>query len=115
MSLRRLFSHHSHRGHHHSRNPNSESSEEFQRSFSANHADDIQEHQDIIPPLKGNKTSEYASEQPAHRTRRRSSAQILDKKFLQSLSNQTTESDGNVFGVASENACELFSFYYSFP
>ncbi len=119
MSLRRLFSHHSHRGHHHPRNPNLESSEEFQRSFSANNADDTHEHQDIIPPLVVNKTVKYASEQQAYRTRRRSSVQILDKKFLPSLSNQstgsgTTNSDGNVFRRASEDVCELFSFYYSF-
>ncbi len=112
MSLRRLFSHHSHGGHHHSRNPHSDSSEEFHRTFS----DDTHEHRDIIPSLMIKKTPGYVSEQQSYRTRRRSSVQILDKKFIQSTSNQmttsvTTDSDSNAAGITSEDVCELFSFY----
>jgi hypothetical protein len=123
MSLRRLFTHHSHGGHQRSRNPHSESSEEVQRSFSADHSDDTHEHQDIIPSFRVNSKPVYPSEQQSYRTRRRSSVPILDKKFIQTSSNQmttsvTTDSDSNLAGITSEDVCEfylvLFSFYYIF-
>jgi len=120
MSLRRLFSHHSHSGHHRSRNPNSESSEEFRRTFSEGnnddhshrHLDDTNEHSDIVKPFKAINSPAYAAEQDSYRTRRRSSVQFLDKKFIQSLSNQTTSSlttdtDSNAAANASEDVCEL--------
>jgi len=120
MSLRRLFSHHSHSGHQRSRNPNSDSSENFRRAFSAEthedhsnrHLDDTNEQCDVVEPFMPGNTPAYKAEQLPYRARRRSSVQILDKKFIQSFSNQTTSSvtsnnDSNAAGNTSEDVCEL--------
>jgi len=119
MSLRRLFSHHSHSGHQHSRHPNSDSSENFRRAFSAEHHEDSNRHLDetneqcdIVEPFMPGNTAAYTTEQLPYRARRRSSVQILDKKFIQSFSNQTTSSltndnDFNAAGNTSEDLCEL--------
>jgi hypothetical protein len=107
MSLKRFFSHHSHGGHHHSHgenhrshhsNSNSSSSEAFHRSYS-------DEHHDVV----GNSA---AFEADQYRTRRRSSVQFLDRKFIQSLSSQTassaaTDNDFKAAANSAEDVCEL--------
>jgi hypothetical protein len=118
-SFKRFFSHHSHSGHHRSQNPHSESSEDFRRAYSADnddhsnrHPDDTNEQSDTVEPFIPINSSAFATEQQQYRTRRRSSVQILDKKLIQSLSNQTTSSittgtDSNVLPSTSEDLCEL--------
>jgi hypothetical protein len=120
MTFKRIFSHHLHRGHHRSRHANSESSEEFPQVFSPEdnddhsnrHLDDIIEHRNIVQPFMVNNTPGYAVEPQTYRTHRRSSVPILEKKFLQSLSNQTTSSlstgsDSNATTNISEDMCEF--------
>lgn len=121
MSLRSMLSHHSHSGRHRSRNPNSELTGEFRRTYSDNHddhaqrhPDDTNEHSDVVESFINSSSPEFVAEQQAYRARRRSSVQILDKKFIQSLSNQmgsslTADSDSNTGANASEDVCELFS------
>ena len=116
MSLKRFFSHHSHGGHHRSRpSPHTDSSEEFHRSFpddhSARHPEDVEEHEDVVVPYLPNDAAAFTPEQETYRSRRRSSVQILDKKFIQSLSNQfsssvTTDAKVNATENTSENVCE---------
>jgi hypothetical protein len=113
MSLRRIFLHHSHSGHR-SRHPHSDSSEEFRRTFAnANnqHLDDTHEQHDVVQPFIVGGSPGYTAEHEPHRTRRRSSVQILDKKFI-SLLNQmtpsmTAENDSNAVTNTSEDVCEL--------
>ncbi len=119
MAFKRLFSHHSHNGHQRSRNPNSESSEEVHRTsadehnrnYSNQHHDVTNEQYDTIKPFMNNKGPAYATDEQ-YRTRRRSSVQMIDKKFIQSLSNPTTTSsvgddDSNPMANTSEELCEL--------
>lgn len=88
MALKRLFSHHSHSGHR-SHHDHLELPEEVQRSFS----DDTHEHHDIVKPIRSSNAPDFGVEQQAYRARRRSSIQILDKKFIQSLSIPSSPSD----------------------
>lgn len=115
MSLKSILSHNTHSGQQRSRNPNSDSSEEFRRAFSENHStrtsDDANEHFDVVKPFKASSNTAFGAEQQPYRARRRSSVQILDKKFIQSLSNQlgssqTTDSDSIFAANASEDVCE---------
>jgi len=118
MAFKRIFSHHSHNGHHRSRNANSESTEvhrtsadEHNRNHSNQQHDATNEHYDTIKPLMNNKSPAYATDEQ-YRTRRRSSVQMIDKKFIQLLSNPTTTSsvgddDSNPVVNTSEELCEL--------
>jgi hypothetical protein len=121
MSLRRLFSHHSHSGQHRSRGHHSESSEEFRRAFPndnpdehhTQHLPDSTEHHDTMLPFIANNIAAYSVDQQQYRTRRRSSVQILDKKFIQLLSNQlpssssTADNDPNIPPNTSDDVCEF--------
>ena len=110
MALKRIFSHNSHSGQR-SRNGESEGTEEYQRSFS----DDHHEHHDVVQPIRSNNTLGFPAEQQPYRARRRSSVQILDRKFIQSLSNTasstgTNDPDSLFAANISEDVCELFYF-----
>jgi hypothetical protein len=121
MSLRRLFSHHSHSGQHRSRGHHSESSEEFRRTFPndnpdehhTQHLPDPNESRDTILPFIASNIAAYSVDQQQYRTRRRSSVQILDKKCIQLLSNQlpssssTADNDPNIPTNTSEDVCEF--------
>jgi hypothetical protein len=127
MSIRRLFSHHSHGGHHHShaghhhaRHHNSNALEEVQRSYSSEHHEDhtdhapenANDHHDTIQPVIVTITPAVEAERQQYRTGRRSSVQFLDRKFIQSLSNQTgssvaTDNDFKAVTSTTDDACEL--------
>jgi hypothetical protein len=66
--------------------------------------DDTNEHRDTIEPLESVKT-DVTSEEQQHRTRRRSSLQILDIKFIHTLSNQIDNQSNDRIN-ASEDLCE---------
>lgn len=107
MALKRIFSHHSHSGQR-SRHEHLELPEEVQRSFS----DETHEHHDIVKPIRSNNTPDFGVDQQPYRARRRSSVQILDKKFIQSLSITTPSSPSDpesprATTSISEDACEF--------
>lgn len=110
MALKRILSHGSHSGQR-SRNGETEGMEEFHRSFS----DDHHEHHDVIQPIRSSNTLDVTAEAQPYRARRRSSVQILDRKFIQSLSNTassigTNDPDSLFAANISEDACELVYF-----
>ena len=118
MSLKRIFSHHAHGGRHASRHSHTESTDEFQQSFPSGmrdhvqhrrHSDEASEQHDIVRPLPENSIGPVntAEHQAQYRSRRRSSVQILDKKFVQLLSNTLTrDKDSHVPIGAAEVVCE---------
>ena len=119
MSLKRIFSHHAHDGRHGSRHHHAQPADEFQRSFPSRMRDNVQpqrqpsdeasEQHDIVRPLPDSSTGavDTAEHQAQYRSRRRSSVQILDKKFVQLLSNTfTVDKDSHVPTGAAEDVCE---------
>ena len=111
------YHHHSHRGHHRSTNPNPTLLNDAHPTLSNEnnqvhtHQDD-DEHNDAIVSRTVNGSPAYEAEQQQYRSRRRSSVQFLDRKFIQSISNQSASSNprDNVFTVAAnttDDACEL--------
>ena len=96
MALKRIFSH---RGHGHGHGRSHAVPEESQPATpmislvdrQTLPAENANEHCDIVPAMVEPSSPDYAIEQQLpHRARRRSSVQILDKKFLQTLANQST-------------------------
>lgn len=85
---------------------------EFCRAVSSRNDDETTDLiDDFQSYLTGSTGSFVAEQQAAYRARRRSSVQILDKKFIQSLSSHvstslTSDTDSNAAANASEDACE---------
>jgi len=99
------------------------SSGDFPSEINANHnnqlIDNTAEQRDTIEPLQSINTNLISSEEQ-HRTRRRSSVQILDIKFLHSLSNQFDNAQSNDPINAPDDACEcekltILSLWIFFP
>ncbi|CAF1162553.1 unnamed protein product [Rotaria magnacalcarata] len=122
MSFKRIFSLHSHGGHHHSRHPHSESSGEVRRSILVRtnkdttnlNPDEEHEQLDSVEPISVQSASpEYVNEEQ-YRTRRRS-VQFLDKRFIQfSVTPQTAAADDDSSSAtnASDDACECHLAYF---
>lgn len=91
----------------------SNTNEEFCRAFSSGNDDETNDQiDDFQSYMPGSTATFVAEQQQAYRARRRSSVQILDKKFIQSSSNHvstslTADSDSNTATNAFEDACEL--------
>lgn len=66
--------------------------------------DDTIEQRDVIEPPENVKT-DLVSDEQQHRTRRRSSVQILDIKFLHTLTNQLDNESNDPIN-APEDVCE---------
>jgi len=91
---------------------NTDTDTEFCRALSNRNDDETTDLiDDFQSYLTGSTGSFVAEQQAAYRARRRSSVQILDKKFIQSLSSHvstslTSDTDSNAAANASEDACE---------
>ncbi|UJR27568.1 hypothetical protein I4U23_008849 [Adineta vaga] len=121
MSLKRIFSTHSHHEQQRSQNANNQLPIKFcPLTNDENNAEHLKQQGELHSiPEQQNSTQSFSTpntpgyaREDQHRTRRRSSVQILDKKFIQLLPNQMTSSfignnDSNTERKISDDSCEF--------